>query len=292
MKMKRLLVIVFFLMFFQLVFAQKQTNHFKKQKFTNSIIGISTGLYLTYNYVDDIWWGDQKTEFTFDSGRDAVYALNVDKCGHFMGGLIFSDVIYSSMYNSGIDMLSSKWIGGFSGSVLQLAIEVKDAYSPYWGFSKADLAAGAFGSFWPVFQYYYDPLNAINFKFSYWNKSDHHQNLQAEMNKQSNNFSWQDNYINQTYWITFNVKKAINNEVFPDWLNIALGFSIDDSQYLDQYNRKQGGKNELYLSLDYNLFSLFKKKPNTRFLKWIEYFHFPAPAIRITPKFEWYPLFM
>jgi len=292
MKMKRLLIVMFFLMFFQLVFAQNQMSYLKKQKFTNSIIGISAGLYFTYNHVDDIWWGDQKTEFTFDSGRDAVYALNVDKCGHFIGGLIFSDIVYSSMYNSGVDMLTSKWIGGFSGSVLQLAIEVKDAYSPYWGFSKGDLVAGTFGSFWPVFQYYYEPLNAINFKFSYWNKSNHYQNLQAEMNEESNNFSWQDNYINQTYWITFNVKKALSSEVFPDWLNLALGFSIDDSQYLDQYNRKQGGENEFYLSLDYNLSLLFKKTPNNRLLKWIEYFHFPAPAIRISPKFEWYPLFL
>ena len=112
------------------------------------------------------------------------------------------------------------------------------------------------------------------------------------MNEESNNFSWQDNYINQTYWITFNVKKALSSEVFPDWLNLALGFSIDDSQYLDQYNRKQGGENEFYLSLDYNLSLLFKKTPNNRLLKWIEYFHFPAPAIRISPKFEWYPLFL
>ncbi len=292
MKTKKLLIIIFFLIFFQLIFAQNQMQHLRKQKFTNSVIGVSVGLYLTYSHVDNIWWGDQKTKFTFDSGRDAVYALNVDKCGHFMGGLIFSDIVYSSMYNSGIDMLSSKWIGGFSGSILQLAIEIKDAYSPYWGFSKEDLVAGTFGSFWPIFQYYYDPLSAINFKFSYWNKSDHYQNLQAEMNKEINNSSWHDNYINQTYWITFNVKKGTNNEAFPDWLNIALGFSIDDSQYLDKYNRKQGGKNELYLALDYNLFSFFKKNPNTRFLKWIDYFHFPAPAIRITPKFEWYPLFM
>ena len=76
---------------------------------------------------------------------------------------------------------------------------------------------------------------------SYWNKSDHYQNLQAEMNKEINNFSWQDNYKSNLL-DTFNVKKSTNNEVFPDWLNIALGFSIDDSQYLDQYNRKQGVK--------------------------------------------------
>ena len=292
MKKKRLLIIVFFLIFLQLIFAQNNTHHFKKEKLTNSIFGISTGLFLANSYIDDVWWGDQKTEFSFDSGRDAIYALNVDKCGHFMGGLIFSEIVSTSMYNSGIDMMSSNWIGGFSGSILQLAIEIKDAYSPYWGFSKVDLFAGSFGAFWPIFQYYHDPLKAMNFKFSYWNKSDHYQKLQLEMGNEINNLAWQDNYINQTYWLTINMRKITNNEAFPDWINIALGFSIDDSQYLDQYNRKQGGKNEWYLALDYNISSLFKTTANNKILKWIDYFHFPAPTIRISPEFEWYPLFL
>ena len=32
---------------------------------------------------------------------------------------------------------------------IQLAIEMKDAYAPYWGFSMWDFGTGSVGSFWP-----------------------------------------------------------------------------------------------------------------------------------------------
>ena len=48
-------------------------------------------------------------------------------------------------------------------SSIQLAIEMKDAYAPYWGFSKWDLALGSTGALWPVAQYYNDDLKSINF---------------------------------------------------------------------------------------------------------------------------------
>ena len=46
---------------------------------------------------------------------------------------------------------------------------MKDAYAPYWGFSIWDFGTGSVGSFWPVFQEYYRPAQAIGFKFSYFN---------------------------------------------------------------------------------------------------------------------------
>ena len=78
-------------------------------------------------------------------------------------------------------------------------------------------------------------------------------------------------------------------------LNIAFGFSIDDTQYLNEKNQKNGGNNEWYIALDYNINKILKKwnTPLAKEIKhWVNYFHFPAPTIRILPKVEFHPLFL
>ena len=42
----------------------------------------------TKHYLENTWWKDQSQNFHFDNGADLRYALNVDKAGHFIGGLI------------------------------------------------------------------------------------------------------------------------------------------------------------------------------------------------------------
>ena len=44
-------------------------------------------------------------------------------------------------------MEKSLLYGAIVGTSLQLAIEIKDAYAPYWGFSYLDLATGTAGAF-------------------------------------------------------------------------------------------------------------------------------------------------
>ena len=84
------------------------------------------------------------------------------------------------------------------------------------------------------------------------------------------------------------------NENIPDWLNVAIGFGLDETQYLVQ-GTKMGGNNEWYIALDYDIPKLLKgwESPTAKKIKhWLNYFHFPAPTIRISPKLEFYPLFL
>ena len=56
-----------------------------------------------------------------------------------------------------------------------------------------------------------------------------------------------------------------------------------------------GGKNEVYLAIDYNISKLFKNynsKSAKKIKKWINYFKFPSPTIRIYPTTEFYPFFL
>ena len=279
------------------VYANTTTKRDSLNKARVIIVSGSLGAALggSYWYIQNSWWSEKQIDFHFDGGSDNTYALNVDKVGHFMGGLEAADVFSSSMKWAGMSEKQSLWYGAAFGSGLQLAIEMKDAYAPYWGFSKWDLALGSAGSIWPVAQYHNDDLKAINFKFSYYKQSDIYWELDRQRGKETNKYAWQDDYPNQTYWMTFDVNHFTETCCWPEWLNVAIGFGLDDTQYLDENNTKTGGQNEWYIALDYDIPKMLKKwdSPTGKKVKhWVNYFHLPAPTIRISPKLEFYPLFL
>ena len=279
------------------VYANTTTKRDSINKERVIIVSSSLGVALggSYWYIQNSWWSEKQIDFHFDDGADNTYALNVDKVGHFMGGLEAADVFSSSMKWAGMSEKQSLWYGAVFGSGLQLAIEMKDAYAPYWGFSKWDLALGSAGSIWPVAQYYNDDLKAINFKFSYYKRSDIYWELDRERGKEPNKYAWQDDYPNQAYWMIFDVNHFTETCCWPEWLNVAIGFGLDDTQYLDENNTKTGGQNEWYIALDYDIPKMLKRWNSSTGKKvkhWLNYFHLPAPTIRISPKLEFYPLFL
>lgn len=298
MSLRRLVVIFINLLLCNFIYSSnnsiKDTNFIKKDRIiiVGSVLSAST--LGSYFYVKNKWWDEKHADFHFDRGTDLTYALNVDKAGHFIGGLQFSDGFSSAMIWAGMNRQKSYWYGALFGSSIQLAIEIKDGYAPYWGFSTWDLAAGSIGSLWPVSQYYYSDLQAINFKFSYYKRSDIYWQLETQRGKEVGNYVWQDDYVNQTYWATFDLNHYINNCCWPEWLNLAVGFGLDDNQYLKN-GTKMGGNNEWYIALDYDISKLLKKwqSPLGRNIKFfLKYFHLPAPTIRIFPDVEFYPLFL
>lgn len=295
MKFKSLFFLVIFFVLSQNIFGQSDSLKLNKKRVFivgSSLAGALGGSYL---YVQNSWWSEKQEPFHFDDGADLTYALNVDKVGHFMGGLEAADVFSSSMKWAGMQEEQALWYGAAFGSGLQLAIEMKDAYAPYWGFSKWDLALGSAGSLFPVAQYYNDDLKAINFKFSYYKQSDIYWELDRKRGKEPNKYAWQDDYPNQTYWLSVDVNHFTETCCWPDWLNLAIGFGLDDTQYLNENNTKMGGNNEWYIALDYDIPKMLKKwnSPTGKKVKhWLNYVHLPAPTIRISPKLEFYPLFL
>jgi len=247
----------------------------------------------SYLYIENSWWSEKQTAFHFDNGSDKVYALNVDKAGHFMGGLQAAEVFSESMRWAGMNKKQALWFGATFGSGLQLAIEMKDAYAPYWGFSTLDLTIGSAGAFLPIAKYYFPTLRTFDVKFSYWKQHNTYWDLENQRGKNPNKYAWQDDYVNQTYWLSVDLNHF--NEKIPEWLNIAIGFGLDETQYLNEHNTKIGGENEWYIALDYDIPKMLKgwdSKIAKKIKHWLNYFHFPAPTIRISPKIEFYPLFL
>ncbi len=203
MKIKSLFLIACFILVNQNIFAQNDSLILNKKRLFIAGTSIVGALGASYWHVQNSWWTDQKGSFHFDNGADLRYALNVDKMGHFMGGLQAADIFSSSMKWTGMNEKKALWYGAAFGSGLQLAIEIKDAYAPYWGFSKWDLALGAAGAAWPVLQYNNDYFKGVNFKFSYYKRSDIYWELDRQRSKETNQYAWHDDYPNQTYWDSF-----------------------------------------------------------------------------------------
>ncbi len=293
MKMKFL-----FLSFFLFGFSSEAKQTLKNDSIKKGrIIVVSSSLILalggSYLYIENSWWSEKQIAFHFDNGSDKVYALNVDKAGHFIGGLQAADLFSESMRWAGMNKKQALWFGAAFGSGLQLAIEMKDAYAPYWGFSTLDLTIGSAGAFLPIAKYYSPRLRVFDAKISYWKQHNTYWDLERQRGKIPNKYAWQDDYVNQTYWISIDLNHF--NERIPEWLNIAIGFGLDETQYLDEHNAKMGGDNEWYIGLDYDIPKILKKwnSPIVKKIKhWLNYFHFPAPTIRISPKTEFYPLFL
>ena len=294
MNFKSLFIFLLLVLFSFSLFPQEDTNTIHKGKVLLISSGLGAALAGSYLYIENTWWADQQIPFHFDNGQDFKYALNVDKAGHFMGGIVSTELFSNSMNWAGMNKKKSLWYGAFFGSGLQLAIEMKDAYAPYWGFSKWDLALGSMGSFWPVAQYYNDDLKSIAFKFSYYKRSNIYWELEEQRGKEVNKYAWQDDYPNQTYWVTFDINHFFETCCWPDWLNVAIGFGLDDTQYLSDNDSKLGGNNEWYIALDYDIPKMLNKWDSSIAKKlkyWLNYVHFPAPTIRISPTLEFYPLF-
>lgn len=243
----------------------------------------------SYWYLNNAWWSGEKTRFKFDGGykvldmfslgKDAIYAINLDKFGHFYGGHIGGEFFYQMSKWAGKSEKSALVWGGVLGSSVALFIEVKDGFSPTWGFSLHDFAAGSLGSFYPYFQSKSRLLNAIDLKYSYYRRNDYY------FNAINYTGDFQDDYSNVTLWYTFNPKRYSPKSKWPKWLGISVGVGIDDTW--NNYNLGRGnvvqgvGAYEFFLAPDIDFRGLLPNKPIwQKVARVLNFIKFPAPTLR------------
>ena len=77
----------------------------------------------SYYYVQNAWWNEKQIPFHFDDGSDKVYALNVDKAGHFLGGLQAADLFASAMLWAGMN--EKKALDPYSANCVLLGMKNK-----------------------------------------------------------------------------------------------------------------------------------------------------------------------
>ena len=233
------------------------------------------------------WWDEKGSDFSFDDlENDFEYALNLDKFGHFASGVVLGEFFYEGYYWSGVSEFNSYLYAGISAALTHVGIDVKDGFSPEWGFSVFDVLAGSIGGFYPMAKRYIPAFKYFDMKWSYWI------NTKAYYD-QSETGIFTDDYVNQTFWCSFKVHRLLPSgarKYWPSWLAFAVGLSIDEGVYV----KGEEGSRELYLALDYDLESF---KPKARWartlIKSLNYLKLPAPTVQVYPetKFFWlYPI--
>lgn len=250
-------------------------------------------LYGSYHYIQNAWWADSRKSFHFDGGgsnilqafdlgRDAIYAKGLDKVGHFFGARVTSDIFARGIRWSGKTEAQSLIWGGLLGTAVQGFIEIKDGYSPTWGFSVYDWMSGSIGSFYPYFQSKSRFLSAVDIKYSYYRKHNYY----FDYIKRASNF--QDDYMNSTFWFTFNPQRYKPSSKWPKWLGISVGIGVDETLN-NYYINTPGGSSdwgkggyEFYIAPDINFKGLLPKKPFWQSLAHVlNYIKVPTPALRL-----------
>jgi hypothetical protein len=237
-------------------------------------LGIVSGTVITalggiYYRWKTAWWseGTSKFHFYYDPG----YAVNVDKIGHIYGGILFAECFGVGLKWAGFDKESSLLYGAVFSTLVYTGVEVKD------------------GSFYPYMQEKFSFLRNFNFKWSYYPS---HSTFYQNMNKESqNNQFFNDDYEGQTFWLSADLKNLFPdkiNSIFPDFLNLACGISVEN---LDDPSKRS---RVFIISPDIDISKLFKT--DSEFLNTVfhllNYIHIPLPAIQVSPKFKGYPIYL
>lgn len=230
------------------------------------------------------WWDDEKSHFHFENDFD--YALNLDKLGHFAAGVALGEGFYEGYHWAGASEFQAYLFAGLSAMATHIAIDVKDGYSPEWGFSVFDVLSGTLGGFLPMAERYVPLFKYVDLKWSYWI------NTKAYY-RQSDTGIFTDDYCNQTFWASFKPYRLLPASVrrfYPSWLAIAAGLSIDEGVFIRNYEGTP--HREVYIALDYDLEAF---RPQSRLarqaIKWLNYFKFPAPTVQVYPDVKWFWLY-
>jgi hypothetical protein len=241
-------------------------------------LGITiTGIHL---YQMNAWWKDQRGPFHVV--QDNTYALNVDKAGHFLGGAFSAFVGQKSLEWSGVSRNPSVIWGSVLGAMFELYVEVEDGFARDWGFSPGDAYGDIIGAAWMAGREFIPYMEHFQPKFSYFPS--------AKMRSGEHKGNALDDYEGQTYWMGIQVHGLLPEclkPYWPEWLGIAVGLAVRGMETNKEPER------DVVISLDYDLTKIIPAKSwlMKTFVEALNFLHFPAPAIRISPNFIAYGLY-
>ena len=274
-RVKKLLI--FFLLAFQILNAQdslsvniKKNNNFFSRK-NISIITLS-GVYATTLVAGySMWWRDGNRSFSFNKSAEGQGWLNdpftkgIDKVGHFYTSYFFYRLSKNLLEWGGYSETNSKDVAAILSFGLGVVVEVGDGFSKY-GFDYQDLLFNTAGLGYAYLQDVFPALKNFNFKWSYIPT----QNFHFPPNLTST-------YYAHIYWLTADVHNLLRNfsinNVWPDFLQLGIGFSISEN-----LNR------EFVVGFDFNLNKIFKSENRdwNLIINSADMLHFPAPGIKYT----------
>jgi hypothetical protein len=260
--------------------AGNKINYVRLGIVSGASLAILGGIYYRWKTA---WWTDPAASFHIQ--YNYTYTQNVDKIGHLYGGILFAECFGAGLRWAGLDEEPSLLYGAMFSTLVYTGVEIKDGYAPTWGFDPMDLMASAVGAFYPYTQKKIPFLQNFNFKYSYFPSNTPY------YNKHKDNQFFNDDYEGETFWLAANMKNLLPTDInsfMPDFLNIAVGVSVEN---LDNPSARQ---RVFIISPDIDLVKLFN--PENEFLKealrLLNYIHIPLPALKISPDFKAYPIYL
>ncbi len=206
-----------------------------RKKLASAII-TESALYLgSMSYLQFVWYKDQDRA-PFHLYNDAKGYLQIDKFGHAYGAYIESYLSYKWLRSAGLSKKQALLYGGPLGVLMQTPIEIFDGLYENWGFSWPDMAANAAGSALVVGQELLFDRQLVRYKFSFY-RSIYAPGSNGYLGDNPLESLFLD-YNGHTYWLSMNINELIRNSSFPEWLNIAIGYSAN-GMYGEFENRER-----------------------------------------------------
>ena len=228
-----------------------------------------------YQTLKKPWWNGTKSDFHFVQDWWGNYALEVDKFAHAWAGQAGALIAARSYEWTGMSHRQALFWGGVTSLATLTQVEILDAYTERFGFSPGDYTANIVGSFFPLVQDLWHPLQNVSFKMSY-----HPARFERNAYRGRSEPNRLEDYSRQTFWLAFNVHNMMPIHAWkywPSWLQVAVGYGVDNAFAPVEEDRIR----EFYLALDFD-----PSRIDTRhgwlksLLSPFRYLHLPAPAIR------------
>lgn len=261
--------------------------------------------YLGFRYFDDAWYRGQKQDhirWAYDWSGETY--LNLDKGGHFMGGVVMAQSMQDGLCWAGVAPRVSAALGTLVSWGVLMEIEMRDAYYDQWGFSVPDFTANTLGAAVPLVHALLPGTRIVRFKFSYHPSALYLDRTKRAAADRPHVDDLIDDYEGMTFWLALQLKPLLPRcaaEHWPDYLGLAVGYgatglhgahvkSKGPNKYYDDLPDAQP---EVFVALDYDARQL---PGDGRLWKGVKerlsWFHFPAPTLRIYPSPRLYLFYM
>jgi len=245
-----------------------------------------------YHYFKKAWWsGERAPHFFFRADWDQEFR-DQDKFGHMFGGYHLARVGYAGLRAACVsDKKAIFWSAAYAAA-FQLQIEIFDGMFKKYGFSYADMIANTTGQTLAVMQELHPGLKWLKPTISY-------HKTRALKNQESGAIDANDlrpslDYSGQTYWFSADINSLLPDgakDYWPAFIRFSVGHSVTD-WISPETGFPQRAKRKIILSLDFDPEKLPGNAPLWKSIKHtLSYYHFPAPALELTPKLHlspWY----
>lgn len=258
-----------------------------------------------FRYFDRAWYQGQRQDhirWINDWGGETY--LNLDKGGHFMGGMVMASSVSQALTWSGFEPRQAAALGTLASWGALLEIEMRDAHFDQWGFSVPDFVANTLGASVPLVHAWFPRSRAVRFKFSYHPSPLYVDRGERRAADRPHVGHLIDDYEGMTFWLTLGIDELLPEGAaarWPDFVGLAVGYGATG---LHGSNVKSRGPNkyypelpdarpEVFLSLDWDL-----RRLSARGALWrqarsrLNWLHLPAPAVRVYPDLRFYLVYM